>query len=57
MGKGKKVKEEKQQARVGQSCRAGGCRTADDVFVLEYSVSHGKHKGDRVGHINDFREG
>lgn len=57
MGKGKKVKEEKEQARVGQSSRAGGCRTADDMFVLEYSVSHGKHKGDRVGHINDFRVG
>lgn len=57
MGKGKEVKEEKEQERVGQSSKAGICRkTADDVRVLTYGVSHGKHKGNRVGHINYFRK-
>lgn len=58
MGKGKKAKEENEQERVGQSSRAGRCRrTADDVRVLASDVSHGKHKGNRVGNINDFRKG
>lgn len=56
-GEREEGKEEREQERRGQSSRAGRCRTADDVHVLAYSVGHGKHTGNRVGHINDFRKG
>lgn len=47
MERGKKVKEEKEHEKPGQRYRTGGCRkTAEDVCVLVYSVSHRELQGE-----------